>query len=183
VKGASRDVATLFIAPRRFFRAQAEGSGGNLQATAFALAVQLGGSSLEWLWYRLGWSAQSKTLALVGTFPKYLLFQMAVFAVILPLEAVAVQLFLLTMGAARASLAATYRVCAYAQVAALASIVPFAGMPLGIVAGMGMLVVAIKEAHQTSTGNAVFVAGVGLARLLALLILAVFGVLTVFHYR
>ena len=183
MKGAARGLGNLFVAPRRFFAARAEEPGGNVEATTFAFACQIAACIVDWTWYRLGWSLQGKQLSAFETLPRYMLAQMALFALLLPLEALAVQLLLRSLGSARVGFGATYRVCAYTQACVVLNIIPFVGWVLGGVGTVALLIIGIREVHTTSIGSAVFVATVGLFRLVVLALLAILGVMTLLHYR
>jgi hypothetical protein len=183
VRGASRDLSALFYAPQRFFAARAEEPGGTLAAIAFALGCQLVGSCLEWTWYRLGWSLQSAQMIHFHSFASFVLAQAGILLVILPLEAFTVHVLLSAFGAARGSLGATFRMCAYTQVAALCSVIPLVGSVLGMLSGVALLVVGVREVHRMTTKGAAFVAALGLFRLFAIALLAVAGAATLLRYR
>ena len=182
MKGASRNLVTLFYAPKRFFQARAEDRGGSLQATGFALALMLGSSVFEWAWYRLGWSMAGREFWFHAS-PGFVAAQVALVAVVLPIEAAAVHLLLHGLGAARASFGATYRVCAYSQAGAVCSVFPYVGTALGTLCGLVLLVIGIRETHGTTTGGAILVTSLGMLRLVAIALLAILGTYAMLHYH
>ncbi len=183
MKGAARNLSTLFYAPRRFFAARAEEPGGNVEATVFAFLAQMTGCGFEWLWARLGWSLQSDIIPMFGSLARYAAVQVLIFAVILPSEAGIVYLLLNGFSRARASFGATYRVCAYSQAAALFSVLPFAGFVLGIVGGFALLVVGIRAAYGTSTSGALLVTTIGVLRTIAVGVLVLAAGLALLRHR
>jgi len=182
MKGASRNLVTLFYAPRRFFQARAEDRGGILAATAFALALVPVSASIDWLWYALGW-AFSPPAPPFDTWLRYMGLQLAANLVILPFEAFVVHGMLVAMNAARAPLAATYRVCAYSQVAVVCSVVPYIGGLLGLVGTLVLLVIGVRETHGTSTRSAIVVTALGWLRIIVVGIFGAWGVLTLLRHH
>ena len=184
MKGASRNLPTLFYAPKRFFAARAEDESGNLAATAFSLAFLLAGAMLDRWWYQLGWSFETGRESLLrAPLPVYLLIQAGLLALVQPMEAVLVHLMLQALGRARASFGATYRVCAYSMAGAVFNVIPWVGTTLGVFAAIGLLVIGVRETHRTSIGSAITVTLVGWMRLMVITVVVVVGAYVALRHR
>jgi hypothetical protein len=178
LKGASRNLVTLFYAPKRFFQARADDR-GVLEATRVAFLFQVGGSVVDWIYLQQGWgfdpSSRSESLG------RYMLISLASGAVFLPAMAGIIQLALFGLGAARASLATTYCVVVYTSVAtaAISTFVPWVGPLVAVVAWVPLLVIGLRETHRVSTGRALAVSAMAWLRFVVLLVLGAVGASTV----
>jgi hypothetical protein len=182
VKGASRNLVTLFYAPRRFFAARAEERGGVIQATAFAYVLVATSSSADWGYAQLGWSFDR---SLVGkTLGHFLLTQALNLAVVIVTLSGVTHLALYAMGSARRPFLATYRVCAYSAAGSVFSIVPWIGAPiLGNIAWVSLFVLGLRETHGLSTRRAIAVSVMAIVRLFVVVLLAAIGAYALWSRR
>ncbi len=182
MKGAARNLPTLFYAPSRFFAARAEDRDGNGEATLFALGISSVGASFDWLWIHLGWNLQPTAAMLRDSWPKYIAFHLLLSVVIVPLQAAVLHFVLYGLSIARESFAATYRICCYTAAGAVFSLIPYIGQVTGMIASMALLVIAVRETHRTSTKAAILATTLGWIRLFAVVLFATLGT-TVFFFR
>lgn len=165
--GLLKTVKAALFDPTDFFKKMPV-TGGLADPLIYALIVGMVGMMFSYLWQILFQGLiQSYMPAEMKTMQGYNMFRgiglafmafIAPFIVILGLfiSTGIMHLFLMMVKGARAGFEATFRVASYSYSTNLLNVVPFCGGLIAMVWSIVLLIIGLKEAHETSGGKAAF---------------------------
>ncbi len=153
--------------PSGFFKKMAV-TGGLADPILYALIVGMIGIMFSYLWQILfQGTMQSFLPAEMKTMPGYKIFHtlgLAVVAVVMPFVIILglfissgiLHLFLMLVKGTKAGFEATFRVVSYSYSTNILNVIPFCGGVIASVWSIVLIIIGLKEAHETSGGKAAF---------------------------
>jgi len=165
--GIFKTVKESLFAPSAFFRKMPV-TGGLADPLLYALIVGMVSTMVSYVWQILfQGTMQSYIPAEMRAAPGYDMFQglgIAVLAVVVPIFIILwlfiwsgiVHLCLMMVKGAKAGFEATFRAVAYSNSAYLFMVIPICGSLITAIWSMVLIIIGLKEAHETSGGKAAF---------------------------